>query len=137
MESQVLGFLQLLQLQAVQQNMCAPNVVKFSAATIRLHITRASIRGKRDAPFVRSCSLGNTLWCLIFPLSMALNISPDNSNSTVYQLWEWTFYVPVGGRSVCNCVTYMCFAYAVQLNVTIWWYTEWMKTNYVLQWLCE
>jgi len=62
MKSQVLGFLQLLQQpQAVQQNMCATSVAKFSAAMIHLHITRPSIREKPDVPFVRSCSLGNTL----------------------------------------------------------------------------
>jgi hypothetical protein len=107
MRSQVLGFHQLLwHLQAVRRNMCATSVAKFSAEMIHLHITRASIRGKPGVPFVINCFLGNTLWCHIFQLSMALNISPDNFNGALSQLCELIFYIIfIGGRFVFICVT--------------------------------
>jgi hypothetical protein len=139
MKSRVLGFLQLLrQLQAVQQNMCATSAVKFSAATIHLHITRVSIRGKPDAPFVRSCSLGNTLWCLIFRLSMALNISTDNINSAFYRLWKCRFILCLLVRGLLLLhILVMCIKFSpvwfVAWNVQWLWqqlYTSTGKTSW-------
>lgn len=108
MKIRVLSFHQFLrQLQALQQNMCATSVAKFSAAMIHLHITRVSTGDKRDAPFVRSCSLANTLCCLIYQSFMALNISTDNINSSFYLLWEVTFHL-VSVSESCIAVMYTC-----------------------------